>query len=155
MFIKFKHGSIISYSYEPIIISIQKEKYLIVPDFFRKISHLIIDDKEYLPSIIPEWLPFTICKIKDSKYHVYDKFLKIITINTSIIIDKYVQKVSNEMYTYHKIIPNCRNSPRFLLFSIDIKKEKINNSFEKSMLKDSNNKLYVYSFTSFISQISA
>ena len=142
MFIKFKDASMISYSYEPTVISIQKEKYLIVPDFFREISCLIIDDKEYLPSIIPEWLPFTICKIKDNEYPVYDKFLKIITINTSIIIGKYSQKVSNEMYTYHKIIPKCRNSPRFLLFSFDVKKDKIDNSFEKSMLKDSNNKLY-------------
>lgn len=142
MFIHFKNENILSYKYEPIIISVQKNIYIIVPDFFREISHITFDGNEYKPSIVPEWLPVSIFKIDKTDRHVYDKFLKITTSNTKIVIDDYEEKISTEMNIYHKIIPQCRNSPRFLTFSFDIQKEIINDSFTKTMLKDNSNKLF-------------
>ena len=38
MFIQFEEEEIISYPYKPITITYQKRSYLIVPDFFKKIS---------------------------------------------------------------------------------------------------------------------
>lgn len=142
MFIHFKNENILSYKYEPIIISVQKDNYIIVPDFFREISQITFDGNEYKPSIVPEWLPVSIFKINKTDRHVYDKFLKITTSNTKIVIDDYEEKISTEMNIYHKIIPQCRNSPRFLTFSFDIQKDMINNDFTKTMLKDNSNKLF-------------
>ena len=72
----------------------------------------------------------------------YDKFLTLITKNTKLKIGKYKKKIKNCMITYHKIIPDCLNSPRFYLYSFDVKISKLNNDFNEIIIKDKFEKLF-------------
>ena len=141
MIIEFEKNEIISYPYKPVFINYKKHKYMIVPDFFKKISKIIILEKEYIPTIVPEWLPFSIFLLDDNYKHTYDKFLKILTQNTKLHIGDYENKIKNCMITYHKIIPDCKNSPRFYLYTFDVP-IKVLEEFKEIMIKDKNNKLF-------------
>ncbi len=46
------------------------------------------------------------------------------------------------MITYHKIIPNCSNSPRFYLYSFDIKILRLEKEFNDIVIKDKFNKIF-------------
>ena len=142
MFIHFNQEEPISYPYKPITITYQKRSYIIVPDFFKKISKVTTSGSDYEPLIVPQWLPFSIFQLKEEISGEYDKFLTLITKNTKLKIGNYKKKIKNCMITYHKIIPDCINSPRFYLYSFDVKISQLEKSFNEIVIKDKFNKIF-------------
>jgi len=142
MFIHFEEEDPISYPYEPITLNYKKQAYLIVPDFFKKISKVTIEGSIFEPLIVPQWLPFTIFSLGKDMVGTYNKFLTLITKNTKLKIGSYKKKIKNCMITYHKIIPDCSNSPRFYLYSFDVNCKLLRNDFTNIIIKDKFNKLF-------------
>ena len=142
MLIKFEEEEEISYPYKPITITYKKNQYLIVPDFFKKISKVTFEGKEYSPSIVPEWLPFSIILLNDRNTSDYEKYLKVMTQKTRLKIGSFKKKIRNYIMVYHKIIPECPYSPRFYMYSFDIRIKDLNADFRDIVIKDRLNKIF-------------
>lgn len=142
MEITFNDESILSYPFQPVIIEIDKISYLIVPDFFKKISHVTFDDIDYIPSIVPEWLPFSIVTLNKGNYKSFKKFLKIITTKTNVYVGNKRKGINNSILTnYHKVNPKCPGSPRYFTYSFQF--NDISNITERlNVIKDNQNKLF-------------
>ena len=142
MFIHFDEEDPISYPYKPITINYQKKGYLIVPDFFKKILKVTIKGSIFEPIIVPQWLPFSIFLLEEDMTGTYNKFLKLLTKKTKLKVGSYKQKIRNCMITYHKIIPECTNSPRYYMYSFDILINKLKTELSEIVIKDKFNKLF-------------
>lgn len=128
----------------PNFIKYNDKKYMIIPDYYQKIDHVIYNEIKFIPEIIPDWIPFSIFKLDgiDIDVNYYDKFSIIpgkeftIKNNNNRIINK------NYMLTYHKIIPKCLNSPRIMNYSFNINFNKNDFGNLKNSVLTSKNKLF-------------
>ena len=69
------------------------------------------------------------------------EFLTLITKIQNSKLENAKKKLPS-MITYLKIIPDCLNSPRFYLYSFDVKISKLNNDFNEIIIKDKFEKLF-------------
>lgn len=142
MLINYK-DDVFSYPFSPTVICYNKKNYLMVPDFFKSISSITVDDLEYIPSIVPEWLPFSMVEIdikKHSNLTVFNKFLKVKISKTTLYLGRKKYKMGcNTFINFHKVNPLCNGSPRFYTYSYEIDNIKEN---ENICLKDNKGKLF-------------